>query len=467
MTSSVSPWPKAFTERIRKQFPDAAGAFLDSLLYEARASLRINPLKLRSAHQARHVPWCSTGFFLNERPVYAQDPFWHAGAYYVQEASSMFLEQAFRQIPNSQPLRVLDLCAAPGGKSTLLLDLLKPDDLLVSNELIRSRLPVLSENLVKWGRSNVLISNSDARQFGRAGAFFDLLVVDAPCSGEGLFRRNPDACTEWTQEQADRCSLRQRRILADSWNCLKEGGWLIYSTCTFNPAENEENLRWLQTHASVESIRIPLKAEWRIEELEHHGIYGYRFLPHRVQGEGFFMALLQKTEKAKTVKASSPRKGRFKKPGRIPSHWISRPENMTFFQHRDRLCFIPVAREADVLSLLGSVNILKAGTTTGQRVREQLLPDAGLALSADLRPEAFACTELSLQEALNYLAREPFPLQVSGAPWQLVSYNGLPLGFIKNLGKRFNNYYPGNWRLRIKPEPQKNYWYRQGTDQGT
>lgn len=459
MTSNHAIWPKAFTERIRKQFPETADAFLDSLRHDSRVSVRVNPAKFQAKITGERIPWCSAGYFLNERPLFALDPLWHTGAYYVQEASSMFMEQVFRQIKKEKPLLILDLCAAPGGKSTHLCSLLGKEDFLVSNEVIRSRVPVLTENLSKWGHSNILISSSDAKQFGGAGALFDVLVIDVPCSGEGLFRRSPEAANEWSVENAALCAVRQRRILADSWACLKEGGYLIYSTCTFNPAENEENLHWLRSQGNFTSIRLPLNPDWNIDELEYEGIYAYRFLPSRVKGEGFFIGLLQKNEATPSLRFPSRFRTKLQQSSKLPAEWITQPDSLNIFLHQDQLKFIPALWEREVLYLFETVNVLKAGTTAGQLIRNEVLPDHELAMSIELNPDAFSKSELHDGDALNYLARERFKLKPDKAPWQLVTFKKVPLGFIKNLGNRFNNYYPKNWRLRMKTGEPASQWY--------
>lgn len=461
MTSIHSIWPEAFTKRIRNQFSDDADSFLESLMHDARVSIRINPAKFQGKITEEKIPWCTTGYFLKERPQFALDPLWHAGAYYVQEASSMFMEQVFKQIKTDHPILVLDLCAAPGGKSTHLSSLLCQDDFLVSNEVIRSRVPALTENLSKWGGPNTLISSSDPKQFGNAGALFDVLVIDAPCSGEGLFRRSPEAATEWSVEHAALCAVRQRRILADSWACLKDGGYLVYSTCTFNPAENEENIHWLRSQGHFVSVPVSLNPDWNIEEVQYEGINGYRFLPSRVKGEGFFIALLQKKEETPPLRFPSRFKTRLQKSSKVPAGWINHPDIMKIFQHQDQLRFIPARWETEILYLFETVNVLKAGTTAGQLIRNEVLPDHELAMSLEMNQDAFPKDALLREDALKYLSRDQFSLTPDKAPWQLITFREIPLGFIKNLGKRFNNYYPKNWRLRMQSNAPVNLWYDQ------
>ena len=461
MTFSSNNWPADFVKRIRTQFPETADSFIKALDFDARVSIRLNKQKFRIDPNLPEVPWANRAYFLPERPVFSLDPLWHAGAYYVQEASSMFLEQAFEQIDIDGPKMVLDLCAAPGGKSTHLNSLIQDEDLLVANEVIRSRVPILAENLSKWGQSNYVISNSDAKQFGELGALFDVLMIDAPCSGEGLFRRDPEAATEWNLENANLCSVRQRRILAESWSCLKEGGYLIYSTCTFNPAENEENLAWLKSQGGFESIRIPLQADWHINEIENEGIFGYRFLPHLVKGEGFFLSILKKTEQTAPMRFPKKFKIRLQKPAALPENWLQDPKEKIFFQHNDQLKFIPAQWEREVLYLFEKLNLVKGGTHFATLKGKDMLPEHDLAMLNERMPEAFELIELTQDDALSYLAKDNFTLELSGKNWQLASYKAIPLGFVKNLGNRFNNYYPKEWCLRMQDRSNKNLWYGQ------
>jgi 16S rRNA C967 or C1407 C5-methylase (RsmB/RsmF family) len=236
------------------------------------------------------VPWSLYGSYLERRPSFTFDPLFHAGCYYVQEASSMFLEQALRQTTDlAQPLNVLDLCAAPGGKTTHLQSLLSEDSLLVSNEVIRSRAAVLKQNCVKWGTQNVVITNNDPQHFNRLEGFFDVVVVDAPCSGSGLFRRDEEAIEEWSPDNVQLCCGRQKRILADVFPALKEGGVLIYSTCSYSKEENEAIADWLATELQMENLTLQTEKDWHIVETtaDKTNAKGYRFFPDKVKGEGF------------------------------------------------------------------------------------------------------------------------------------------------------------------------------------
>ncbi|WP_225979924.1 RsmB/NOP family class I SAM-dependent RNA methyltransferase [Pseudobacter ginsenosidimutans] len=282
---------------------------------EQVTSVRVNPAKASllaggletyriSLPVSGKIPWTDNGYYLQERPFFTFDPLLHAGAYYVQEASSMFVEQAMRQtLDLNQSLRVLDGCAAPGGKSTHLQSLISADSLLVSNEVIKSRASILEENLVKWGGANVMVTNNDPADFSSLENFFDVLVIDAPCSGSGLFRREPEAIAEWSPHAVQLCSQRQQRILADYYPSLAEDGTLIYSTCSYSQEEDEQIIDWLLNNFELESLPLQLQADWNIVEVqspERKGS-GYRFFPDQVKGEGFFLAAFRKKDGGNSI----------------------------------------------------------------------------------------------------------------------------------------------------------------------
>jgi NOL1/NOP2/sun family putative RNA methylase len=252
---------------------------------------------------AEAVAWSSNGYYLKSRPSFTLDPMFHAGAYYVQEASSMFLEEALKQaVDLTQPLKVLDLCAAPGGKSTLTQSVISNSSLLVSNEVIKARVNVLAENITKWGSANVIVTNNDPKDFQRLPGYFDVVIVDAPCSGSGLFRKDPKAVDEWSEQNVQLCNQRQQRILADVLPALKPGGVLIYSTCSYSPEENEDICDWLMDNYSFENTRFTLNEELGIVETTspNNKAVGYRFYPDKVKGEGLFIAAFKKSDNAKS-----------------------------------------------------------------------------------------------------------------------------------------------------------------------
>ena len=266
-------------------------------------SVRLNPKKIGNRQlaicntQSERVPWNENGYYLKERPSFTLDPLFHAGAYYVQEASSMFLEEVLKQsVDVTQPLKVLDLCAAPGGKSTLIQSIISAESLLVSNEVIKTRVNILSENITKWGAANVIVTNNDPSDFKRLPDYFDVIVADAPCSCSGLFRKDPNAINEWSENNVALCAQRQQRILADILPSLKEDGVLIYSTCSYSQPEDEEIAEWLIADCHLSSINLHLNKEWNIIETQsaEKNAFGYRFYPDKVKGEGFFIAAFKK-----------------------------------------------------------------------------------------------------------------------------------------------------------------------------
>lgn len=456
------PLPEDFIRRIKNQFGDESANFLDSLENDASTSVRINRKKMLAiAEGIEQVPWCKTGYFLEKRPIFTLDPLIHAGAYYVQESSSMFLEQAFNAIDLPGDKIVLDLCGAPGGKSTHLLSLLTDNDLLVSNEVIQSRAKILQENIRKWGAQNIVISNNDPKDFHRLPGFFDIIVIDAPCSGEGLFKRDQSARNEWSVDNAHLCSVRQRRILADIWPALKSGGYIIYSTCTFNPEENEENLKWLQTQTNFESIRIPLDPKWNVDEIESNGVIGYRFLPNKVKGEGFFISVLRKNDTEAAFRF--PKKAKSfptKAPGNLSfiQNWIHRG-NFDFQMLRDSVVSFPQQWKNELIALRDALKIIDFGLPLAEVKGKNANPTHELAISSMLNPNSFEYYDLNLEEALKYLRKDEIKTESGKTGWQIVRFREIPLGFVKNLGNRANNYFPKEWRIRMQIDQPGTLWY--------
>lgn len=448
-------WPQDFTTTIRQrlgqQFPD----FIRSLDQPAPVSIRLNPGKTGPFENATRVPWSQWGRYLNERPQFTLDPCFHAGAYYVQEASSMFLEQVFIQhVDRQNSLHVLDLSAAPGGKSTHMVSLISRNSLLVSNEVIRSRASILAENVTKWGHDNVLVTNNDPADFQSLRRFFDVVLIDAPCSGEGLFRKDPSAAKEWSTHHVTLCANRQRRILSDVWPALKENGIVVYCTCTFNEEENEGNLMWLQQQHAVEFLKLSVDPEWNIEECEVGNTIAYRFFPHRVKGEGFFLSVMRK--KAYSPAPSTRTKKKLSAPGanvtdRIRK-WLKRPEEKNFYQHNDQVFFLP-SRIADAADqTLQHLKIVTAGTAAASVKHDKLIPSQALAMSLDLDPQSFPAVEFSYDDAIRYLRRDNLPATGGTKGFTLATYSKTPLGWLNVLPGRVNNLYPSEWRIRMAAE---------------
>jgi 16S rRNA C967 or C1407 C5-methylase (RsmB/RsmF family)/NOL1/NOP2/fmu family ribosome biogenesis protein len=425
---------------------------------EQVTSVRINPKKIFNNQYSifnvqEKVPWCEHGIYLNERPSFTFDPLFHAGCYYVQEASSMFLEQALKQtVDLSQSLRVLDLSAAPGGKSTHIQSLISRESLLVSNEVIRSRANILKDNIIKWGCNNVVVTNNDPKDFARLKNYFDVIVVDAPCSGSGLFRRDPMAIEEWSLNNVALCSQRQQRILADIWPALKKEGLLIYATCSYSKEEDEEIVDWMMKQLRVKSQELRVNKVWNIVEVKtDNGGYGYRFFPDKLKGEGFFIACFRKTdgEEESYFKIKNKPEQLIKKEKDVVEKWIN-TEGLEFIKHQDTVYAWPSLLVADFNLLLNNLRVIYSGTIVGELMRDKLVPNHALAMSG-LVNETISTTELSYEQAIEYLQKRNLKLQHINTGWQLVTFQGHALGWINALPNRINNYYPKE--LRILKEP--------------
>lgn len=420
---------------------------------EKVVSLRINPSKPAALEfgAMEKVPWCSNGYYLSHRPAFIFDPLIHAGAYYVQEASSMFLEQCLVQLADlQQPLRILDLCAAPGGKSTLIQSLISDDSLLVSNEVIRSRVNIISENLAKWGHMNKIVTSNDPADFARLENYFDIIVVDAPCSGSGLFRRDPSAAEEWSEEAVEMCSQRQRRILSDIWPALRQNGLLIYSTCSYSKEEDEDICDWLCETFDADPAIVAIKDEWNIVKVTStkKKVPGYRFFPDKLMGEGFFVSCFQK-EDGDTKITRQPKKNKLArltaKERTIVDTWFEARDYSFYFYDKEVFAF-PSALDLD-LSLIGAnLYTRNAGIVAGRLLDSGLAPDHQLALSVDVNKTIHSIS-LKKNEALQYLRKEEVTIDTDIKGWALVKYEGLNLGWVKLLHNRINNYYPKEWRI--------------------
>jgi 16S rRNA C967 or C1407 C5-methylase (RsmB/RsmF family)/NOL1/NOP2/fmu family ribosome biogenesis protein len=421
-------------------------------------SIRINPLKQISEYafplvSSDRVPWSAQGFYLPERPSFTLDPLFHAGTYYVQEASSMFLEQAVQASGLAhESIVALDLCAAPGGKSTLMQSLLTPTSLLVSNEVIQSRVPMLMENMQKWGGSNSIITANDPANFGRLPGFFDMMVVDAPCSGSGLFRKDPRAMDEWSTSNVMHCSQRQQRILTDVLPALKQNGVLIYSTCSYAVEENETIVEWLMAEHGLEPIDIPLEEDWQIVRTQNQqgALTGYRFFPNRLRGEGFFICALRNTRWHAAGEKGNQRTQRNTQAIQVataPSNpWVTMTSEQATFQFQDQWYLFPKEQFESLFELQRHLRVRKAGTCLGTWVRDGWIPDHAVAMSTQVNRQVDTIA-LDHEQALQFLRHQPLTGIAGSMGWQLVSFRQQPLGFVKVLSNRINNYYPKAWRI--------------------
>ncbi len=366
----------------------------------------------------------------------------------------MFIAHIYHHIKNHLPdaAHVLDLCAAPGGKSTLLASALRKNDLLLANEIIKTRVPVLTDNLTKWGISNAIVSNNDPKDFGRVPGFFHVIAVDAPCSGSGMFRKDPQAIQEWSAANVNLCQQRQERILADVYPALQEGGYLIYSTCSYAVQENEEVLDWLCSEFGFETIRIPIDAGWGVVETQsaRHSAWGYRFYPGQVQGEGLFAACLKKTQPAGELKAYKSKQLPKLSAKEIEQlkQYLNQPDDFYYFKVADDWLAIPQQHKEALNLLQRNLYIKKSGVRLGKLAGRNLIPDHELALSIDLDREHFLQTELTHQQAIAYLRRDNIAdLNTTDKGWSLMTYKEQALGWAKLLPNRINNYYPKEMRI--------------------
>ncbi len=412
---------------------------------EQVTSIRINPAKQSKIQNLNSkVLWSQYGYYLSQRPSFTFDPLFHAGCYYVQEASSMLLEQALAQtVDLSQPLRILDLCAAPGGKSTHIQSLISKNSLLVSNEVIRSRANVLKDNIIKWGCENVVVSNNDPKDFTKLENYFDVILVDAPCSGSGLFRKEPAAIEEWSKNNVQLCSQRQQRILADVWPALKKDGILIYSTCSYSKEEDEEIVKWVMDNFFVEVRSLVVENSWGI--IESGG--GYRCWPGKVKGEGFFIACFQKKEgeKEPSVKNRNRPEQATKREIELIEKWAGN-EGIEFVKHINTVYAWSGQHINDFSFLLGQLRVIYSGILLGELMRDKLVPGHPLAMS-HVVSDSVQRLELDYDQSIQYLQRKELKLPTKDKGWQLVSYQGNSLGWVNILPNRINNYYPKELRI--------------------
>lgn len=441
----------------------------EALNQEPPVSIRLNKAKISSersgfSFRGESVPWCVDGHYLDRRLTFTFDPLFHAGCYYVQEASSMFVEQIIRKYV-TEPSVMLDLCAAPGGKSTHARSVLPVGSLLVANEVIRNRSQILAENLIKWGHPDVVVTNNDPADFVSLGNFFDVILTDVPCSGEGMFRKDPASVQEWSPENVDICYQRQRRIIADIWKCLKPGGILIYSTCTYNTKEDEENIAWIHREYGAESLSVDILPEWNItSNLMNEEFPVYRFLPHKTKGEGFFLAALRKPfdaeEEGYTIsRKRTDKKGKKEKTPEVPpqaKEWLLTPDKY-LFEVRGTNVTAFAKEHVDKLAVLRtSLRIVHAGITIGELKGKDFFPDHSLAMSSELNRSAFFAVELTYEQAIAYLRKEAISLdETAPRGYILLLYKGIPIGFVKNIGNRANNLYPQEWRIRSGYLPEE------------
>lgn len=456
--------PLEFIDNMVSIFGDQAKLLLDALSNDqSPVSIRYNLAKTSTIPNGEKVLWCNHANYLDKRPIFTLDPAFHGGQYYVQEASSMVLWQAMKALQLPDHPIVLDLCAAPGGKSTLVLDFLNHQGLLVANEVIKSRVHILEENLVKWGHVNSVITQNDVNDFAKLPCYFDLVLVDAPCSGEGMFRKDHDAINEWSNDHVQHCSLRQRRIVENVVDSIKEGGYLIYSTCTYNEIENIDNIvQFLD--CGFEPINLQLDGNWKITQIEKNRAIGYLLMPHLQKGEGFFFAVLRKiSNNDNPVMNKRVIQNRIKNRPATKLRMLSNTEDLLMrlkdekwlkddvvkMIHSNGTVYAFTNNLANELPvIMDALNVKYAGTRCGELQKNIFIPDHALALSHALN-QKINSHELNHEEALKYLNRSLTHINAHEKSWMLAKYKGIGLGWFKNLGNRINNYFPIEKRIRI------------------
>lgn len=454
-------YPADFLNSFRVLEGEEREAFFHAMAQEAQTSIRLNPLKttrnpLPFSVPVAPVPWSRWGYYLDERPSFTFDPLFHSGYYYAQEASSMFIGYLVSKLL-PEPSVCLDLCGAPGGKTLSALSALPEGSLLVSNEVARPRSLVLAETVTKSGYSNAMVTNNQAKDFSALPSFFNLILVDAPCSGEGMFRKEENALAEWSLSNVAMCAARQRDIARDIWPALKPGGFLVYSTCTFNTTENEDNVVWLSKHLGADVVHVEFLEDWGIAPSASPEIKGYRFFPHRLKGEGLFVSVLQKNESA-TGPGYRLRKANTQRTSKVKGYadfrkLLKNPSEFQFWEEGNAVKAFPSLHADKIVALRSLLKVVSAGIDIGEWKGRDFIPSHALALSPEISPDAFPRFELSYDDAIDYLQRKTVVLPDAPKGFLLFTYGCEAVGFAKNLGNRANNLYPNDWRIRSSKKP--------------
>lgn len=449
----LQPLPESFVSSMRQMLGDDAERLFEALDTEPVVSIRLNPYKPAKIFNGECVGWSQWGRYLAERPQFTLDPLMHGGAYYVQEASSQFVGYLLKD-DNLDGKRVLDICAAPGGKTTIYSTLVGREGLVVANDINRGRTLALADNVQRWGLGNVVVTCNEPSHIGAFEHWFDVVAVDAPCSGEGMFRKMEEARTEWTPSSVDVCVARQKEILAEAWRTLRPGGKLLYSTCTFNDREDEGVVKWLMEEygEEFEAVeRVELDDKWGVVRSDIGAFQCFHFYPHRVQGEGFFVAVARKKETSiRRVVPKSRRKVFAPLQNRDVvevSRWVDNPKQMTFKLIGDMVYGYDDAVVDDVVSLSESLSVVYSGVAMGQIFKGKLKPEHPLALFVGCNDSVVPTVEIALDDALEYLRRQDIAASQFEEGINRVTYGGIAIGFIKRIGARCNNMYPKDLRI--------------------
>lgn len=447
--------PERFRERVAAELgSDEACALCAALDGEAPVSVRLHPCKGSVPDGGERVPWCGQGYYLPRRPSFTLDPAFHGGCYYVQEAASQFVGHLLATA-DLDGKRLLDLCAAPGGKTTLYASMVGSGGLVVANEIDRRRAQVLADNVRKWGTGNMAVTVAEPARLAEFEGWFDAVAVDAPCSGEGMFRKDPASREQWSEGVVKMCAARQRDILRDAWRALRPGGWLLYSTCTFNRAEDEGVLEEFFAWAGDEVVaaeEVACDPEWGVVVGNVGPFQTFRFFPHRTKGEGFFASLARKAPDAggRFVSPKSRRKvlNPVDRQERTElARWVTEPGRMVFAAAGET-CYGYYAEQADAVRRLSErVAVIYSGVAMGQLFHGSLKPDPALAFFCGLNRDAVPVSRLNGEQTLRYLRREEAEAGEFAAGMNLVVWENVALGFAKRVGGRVNNLYPASLRI--------------------
>lgn len=456
--------PYTFTQRMQQQL-DAENyqKFLESYNNPAPTSIRLNPNKQNpNFNHLNPINWCQLGKYMPKRPIFTLDPLLHAGTYYVQEASSMFLHYVIQQLQLSKQPLILDLCAAPGGKTTLLQAVLPPNSLIIANEVIKARANILTENVVKWGCHNVVVTQNDPENFLALAGMFDIVLVDAPCSGEGLFRKNKEAINEWSEKQVAFCAARQKRILQAAQKLVKPNGYLIYSTCTFAESENEHNVKYIcQQNNNFLSVPISTPKNWQVLETQVNEptlntIFSYRFYPHLTNGEGFFISCLQNKQTLIADKKLNNKNflkltALTKQQVFILNNWFLPSIQTKYISYNDNVVAIPELWSEIIALVFKNLRVAYAGTFLGKIIANNLVPNHALAVSY-FKNNNILSIEVEENIAIKFLQRKDIELETTifKSGWILLTHKNQGIGFIKYLSNRINNYYPKEWKILME-----------------
>ena len=435
-----------FIEQLQGLLPDEWEALVESITAsEPSVAVRVNEARgAKVPAGARRVPWCAEGFYLADRPAFTFDTDWHAGHYYVQDASSMFITHVIKHFVH-EPVRYLDLCAAPGGKTTAAMQALPPRSLTVANEIVPPRARVLADNAIRWGNPRCVVTSNAPANLGKFSGFFDVIATDVPCSGEGMMRKDDEAVAQWSPALVEQCAQRQREILADVWPALRPGGLLIYSTCTYNRQENEEIADFIVSELGATSLEVPIEAGWNIHPAIGSPCHCYRFMPHRVDGEGLFMTVFRKAGEGPRQDIRIKEKNA-KKVDETCKPWLAKPQDYIIDQQGDLTIAVPQDIGREVAALRASLNVLHAGVELATVMGRKMVPHHALAMSTARADGAFPVCEVDYPTALRYLRGES--ITVDGPRGHvLIAHQGAVLGFANNLGNRANNLYPKPQRI--------------------